>query len=472
MKMREWVKNRDEILKDRPASLIALRQVAIDLINTAIESSQPDLTLKENVSLNQNTLMLGSISIDLSKIRNLYVVGFGKASYTMARSIEEILDDRITEGIVSTKFGYGGKLKKIKVIEAGHPIPSEEGLKAAKEIVTIAKKSKRNDLIILLVSGGGSALAPLPPDTISLSDKQKINNLLLSSGANIEEINAVRKHISLIKGGRFAEIAYPARVIGLIVSDVVGDRLDTISSGPSVPDNTTFEDAFGVLKKYNIIDKVPSTVISHIRKGIKGDIPETPKKGSKYFSRVNNIILINNMTALKSIERKARSLGFNTLILSSEIEGESIEVGKVMAGIAKETVKSGFPIPTPCVIISGGETTVTLDHSSGMGGPNQECAVGFATKMPSYLNVVFTAIDSDGTDGPTNYAGGIVDTESKKIWINKNIALDKLINDHNTSSILKSSNDIIITGSTGTNVNDIRIIIMSKTQKERRGKYG
>lgn len=463
--MKEWIKNKKEILQERPVSLIGLRRVALDLINTAIESSQPDLALKENVSLNQNELMFGNISIDLSKVRNLYVVGFGKASYTMAKSIEEILNDRITKGIVSTKFGYGGKLKKIKVVEAGHPIPSEEGLKAAKEIVAIAKESKNNDLIILLVSGGGSALAPLPPDTISLSDKQKTSNLLLSSGANIEEINAVRKHISLIKGGRFAERAYPARVVSLIISDVVGDRLDTISSGPSVPDNTTFDDAFRVLKKYNIIDKVPSTVISHIKKGLNGNIPETPKEGSKCFLRVHNIILINNMTALKSIERKARSLGFNTLILSSEIEGESIEVGKVMAGIAKEAVKSGFPAKEPGVIISGGETTVTLNHSNGTGGPNQECAVGFAIMTPSKFNIVFASIDSDGTDGPTDYAGGIVDTRSKKIWINKNIDFDKLINDHNTSSILKSSHDIIITGSTGTNVNDIRIIITSKTQK-------
>jgi len=462
--MKEWIKNKSEILQDRPASLIGLRRVAIDLINTAIESSQPDLAVKENITLNKNNLIFGGISIDLSKIRNLYVVGFGKASYTMARSIEEILNERITEGIVSTKFGYGGKLKKIKVIEAGHPIPSTEGLKTTRKIVKIANRATEDDLIVLLVSGGGSALAPLPPGTISLLDKQKTSNLLLSSGANIEEINAVRKHISLIKGGRFAEMAYPARVIGLIVSDVVGDRLDTISSGPSVPDNTTFEDAFRVLKKYNIIDNVPSTVISHIKKGIKGSMPETPKEGSKYFSRVNNIILINNMTALKSIEKKARSLGFNTLILSSEIEGESIEVGKLMAGIAKEAVKSGFPIQEPGVIISGGETTVTLDHSSGMGGPNQECAVGFAIMTPTNFNIVFASIDSDGTDGPTDYAGGIVDTRSKKIWINKNIDLDKLINDHNTSSILKSSHDIIVTGPTGTNVNDIRIIIISKNQ--------
>ena len=266
----------------------------------------------------------------------------------------------------------------------------------------------------------------------------------------------------MIKGGRFAGMAYPARVVSLIISDVVGDRLDTISSGPSVPDNTTFEDAFRVLKKYNIMDDIPSTVISHIKKGMKGNIPETPKEGSNYFSRVSNIILINNMSALKSIEKEAKSRGFNTLILSSEIEGESIEVGKVMAGIAREVAKSDLPIQKPAVIISGGETTVTLDHSGGMGGPNQECAVGFAMMSPTDFDIVFASIDSDGTDGPTDYAGGIVDSSSRKIWINKNIDLDKLIKDHNTSSILKSSHDIVVTGPTGTNVNDIRIIIVSR----------
>ncbi len=463
--MTEWVKNKKELLRSRPTPLLKLRKTTIDLINTAIEKSQPDHTIRDNVAVKKNSLLIGSTSSNLNEIESVYVVGFGKASYTMAKVMEEILGDRIRYGVVSTKFGYGGKLKKIKVVEASHPIPSIEGLKAAQEITKVVKSATERDLILFLVSGGGSALAPFPPPgIISLSDKQKANSLLLASGASIEEINAVRKHISLIKGGRFAELSYPAKVISLIISDVVGDRLDTISSGPTVPDNTTFKDAYRVIEKYSLLDKMPHSVIEHIKEGFDGRIPDTPKEGNECFNNVQNIILLNNFSVLKAIETEAKSLGFNTMILSSEIEGESIDVGKVLSGISREVIKTGHPIKPPAVIISGGETTATLNDSTGCGGPNQECAVGFGMNTPIETELVFAAIDSDGTDGPTDFAGGIVDSMSREIWLKSGIDIDREINNHNTSEILKVSHDLIITGSTGTNVNDIRILLVSKTQ--------
>ena len=396
---------------------------------------------------------------DLKAFHKIVLVGTGKASSSMARAIEELFGDRMTKGVITTKYGHLLPLKQTQTIEAGHPIPDRKGYEGARKIQRLLKESGPNDLVIFLLSGGGSALLPFPADGIELKEKQEVTQLLLDSGADIKEINTVRKHISWMKGGWVAKWAYPSTVIALILSDVVGDQLDVIGSGPTVPDPSTFEVAWEILKKYGLLNEITPSIRKHLQSGREGKVEETPKPGEAAFEKVSNILIGSNILALREAKKEAESLGFNTLILSSSIEGETREASRFHTAVAKEVISSGNPIPRPACILSGGETTVTI-KGKGLGGRNQEFVLAGALEISGVEKVVLLSGGTDGTDGPTDASGALADhttvRRAKTMGLNPKAHLEN----NDAYPFFQKLGDLLITGPTHTNVMDVRIILV------------
>jgi hydroxypyruvate reductase len=370
----------------------------------------------------------------------------------MAQAVEKILGKRITSGLINVKHGHTVKLSRIEQNECGHPVPDESGVRGAQRIAAIARDATAKDLVICLISGGASALMPLPASPITLGEKQATTNLLLACGASIHEINAVRKHISAIKGGQLAALASPAKVISLILSDVIGDNLDVIGSGPTSPDASTFVMARGVFEKYGIWNKVPRAVRVRLDSGAAGEIPETPKA----LKNVENLIIGSNRIALDAAAEKAKELGFKPLILSSSIEGETREIAGMHAAIAREIRQSGRPLKPPVCIISGGETTVTI-RGKGKGGRNQEFALSAAVGIAGLKDVLIFSAGTDGTDGPTDAAGAQADGETLRRGPE---AVRRLAN-NDSYHFFEPLKDLIMTGPTGTNVMDVHLILVA-----------
>jgi len=393
--------------------------------------------------------------------RGIYIVGAGKATAPMAKAVEDIFGGRINKGIINVKYGFSERLKYTEVIEAAHPLPDENGVEGTKRIIDLLESLEENDLVFSLISGGGSALLPFPAGDVTLKEKQILTQLLLECGASIDEINVIRKHISLSKGGQMAKAAFPGQVINLMLSDVVGDRMDIIASGPFVPDPSTFSDAWNVLEKYELIKRSPKSILDYIKAGIEGKVPETPKPGDKVFNRVINHIVASNIIALRACKRKARSLGYNTIILSSMVEGETRDIARMHCAIAKEVIKTGNPIKVPACIISGGETTVTI-KGNGLGGRNQEFCLTSAIDISGMnANIVVLSGGTDGNDGPTDAAGGIVDPITIKRGEDKGMDARVYLLNNNSYPFLKGAGDLFITGPTKTNVMDIHIVLVS-----------
>ncbi|MEM2757519.1 MAG: glycerate kinase, partial [Sulfolobales archaeon] len=387
------------------------------------------------------------------------VLGLGKASASMALAIEELLGDLIIDGAVIIPKGLKPpNLGRIKILYGSHPVPDEDSINSTKELLKLCSQQDKETFIVL-ISGGGSALFELPIEPITLKDLKELTTQLLRCGADIKEINTVRKHISMVKGGRLAKLLYPSNVISLILSDVVGDPIEFIASGPTAPDPTTYDDAMSLLRRYGILDSLPISINDFITRGLNGEIPETPKPNDEVFSKVLNCIVASNYLSLKAMEDEARRLGYNTLILTSMMEGEAKDVGKFLAGIMKNIKFYDEPIKKPAAILVGGETTVTV-RGKGIGGRNQELALSVAISIAGLDEVVFASIGSDGIDGVSIAAGGIVDgetvSEGKKIGLNPYDVLSN--NDsYNYLSRLRSS---VLTGPTGTNVNDLAVALI------------
>jgi glycerate 2-kinase len=392
---------------------------------------------------------------DLDKYERIFVVGAGKAGGTMARAAEQFLSGRITAGCVNVKDGDSARTRLIELRPCGHPVPDERGLQGAKRIAEICQQAGEDDLVICLLSGGASALSPYPAPPITLAEKQETTRLLLASGATIHEINAVRKHISAIKGGQLARLAAPAHVLSLILSDVVGDNLDVIGSGPTAPDESTFESAFAVLEKYEMRDRVPIRVRERLRTGAQ----ETPKAGDPLFANVENIVVGSNQKSLEAAARAAKDMGYKTLILSSTIEGETKDVARMHAAIARQIRVHGQPLRPPVCVISGGETTVTMrDGNQGKGGRNQEFALAAAIDIAGLEDVLILSAGTDGTDGPTDAAGAMADGTS--VGRGSLSALEALEN-HDAYPFFAEAGDLVTTGSTGTNVMDLHLILVT-----------
>lgn len=440
-------------------SVEELKAKALEIFQAALQAVDPALAIRHYVRLDGNLLLAGGVSFDLSKIGRVYVVGAGKASAPMAAALEEILQDRISSGLVSVKYGYIANMKRVKLVEAGHPIPDQAGLEAAGAILDLVREAQEDDLVIVLISGGGSALLPLPVEGVSLEEKQELTRLLLSSGATIREINAVRKHLSRIKGGQLAKAAFPAKTLTLILSDIVGDPLEAIASGPTVPDPTTFAEALAVIEKYGIHDKAPASILHHLERGRRGEAPETPKPDDPAFQRVVNLIVGSNIQALLAARAKAEELGFHTLILSSSIEGEAREVAKVHGAIAREVRRTGNPLPPPACLLSGGETTVTV-KGKGVGGRNQEFVLAAAIEIEGLLSTIIFSAGTDGSDGPTDAAGAIASGET--VQRARALGLDPFyyLEENDSYCFFQQLGDLIITGPTNTNVMDLRLILV------------
>jgi glycerate 2-kinase len=437
-----------------------LRRDAGKIFSSGLQAVEPGAAVKKYCRLIGEQFAIGDRSYDLSRFENIIVIGAGKATAPMARALEEILGDRITGGTINVKYGHVADLNRIGLIEAGHPVPDENGVAGSKEMSTLAKNSGPNDLVLCLMSGGGSALLPLPSQGLSLKDKQEASRVLLACGANIHEINTIRKHMSTIKGGQLARAVYPATLAALILSDVVGDDLDVIASGPTVPDPSTFQKAMEIFEKYDILGKLPAAAVKHIEAGISGALSETPKTGDPVFERVQNIIIGSNFEAVTAASHEAERLGYHTLVLSSMIEGETKEVALVHGAIAREVEKTGHPVAPPACILSGGETTVMIT-GTGLGGRCQEFALAAAFDISGHDRIVILCGGTDGTDGPTDAAGAVADGRTIRRAEALGLNAREFLSNNDAYHFFKSLDDLLMTGPTNTNVMDLRILLIT-----------
>lgn len=422
-----------------------MRRQALHIFQAALKAADPCEAVLRHAQVKDGVLMAGRRRYRLDAFRNIYVIGAGKASAQMARAIERLLKSRISGGEINVKDGHGAPLKRIHIHECAHPVPDKRGVEGARRVAEMARNAGPDDLVICLISGGASALMPLPAPTLTLAEKQEITRSLLHCGANIHEMNCVRKHISGIKGGHLARLAYPATLLTLILSDVMGDDMDVIGSGPTFPDRSTCAEARAILEKYGL--------------GHRPYLEETPKPGDKIFAKTQNLIVGSNALAVDAAADAARRLGFHTLVLSTLVQGEAREVARVHSAIAKEIRWAHRPVKPPACVISGGETTVTV-RGNGRGGRNQEFALAAAIDIAGMPDTVILSGGTDGTDGPTDAAGAVADgstiARAQALGLNAEVFL----RNNDSYSYFEATGDLIKTGPTGTNVADIYLLLL------------
>lgn len=454
------IKNKQQLINNGRVQLAKkARALAINSLESALTAVDPNKLIKSKLSIKKSILYVNGLSFDLKKVKNIFVIGGGKASGSMAEVLEQLLGKRITNGSVNVPYGSKNKTEIIHLHEASHPIPDENSVNETCRMLEIVKNVHINDLVICLISGGGSSLMTLPRAKISILDIQKITKDLLKCGATVKEINTVRKHISEFKGGQLAERLYPATILNLVLSDVVGDPLASIASGPTVPDFTTFSDSIMVLKKHGLWTKAPLSIKAVLLDGKNALIPETPKADSLIFKKVFNVILGNNKCASLAAYNFLKSAGLNTLLLTSVLEGESKHVGTVLASIAHEFSLYDNSVQKPAGIVVGGETTVTVT-GKGIGGRNQEMVLAAALKLKGLKNVVVASLNTDGIDGPTNAAGAIADGYTLERSKERGCIPEVFLAENNSYKYFLKLDDLIFTGITGTNVNDVSVLVI------------
>ena len=436
-----------------------MRKHALQIFEAGLQAVDPVAAINHYVTVSDSVLSIGEQQFKLKDYDRILIIGAGKAVAPMAKTMEDHLGNRIAAGVIVTKDEHGLPLKKVKVCEASHPVPDARGVAGTEEILALVKKAGERDLIICLISGGGSALLIAPVEGISLAGKQEATRLLLACGATIHEFNTVRKHLSRVKGGRLAQKAYPATVTSLILSDVVGDDLDVIASGPTVPDSSTFHDAEQILKDYGIWDQLAANVRNHLEKGSAGQIADTPKPGDTAFKKCSQVLVGTNLQALEAAGKAAEHLGYRPLILSSKIEGEAREVAKFYTAIAKEVLSSSNPMETPVCVLAGGETTVTIS-GEGLGGRNQEFALAAAMAIDGVKNLVVLSGGTDGTDGPTDAAGAMADGATLARAREKNMDPKDFLRRNDSYRFFQKLDDLVMTGPTRTNVMDIYMLLV------------
>lgn len=437
------------------------RENALKIFREAVDAANPKKCVLDHMSRKGDVLTVDGMKYNLKDFGAVYAVAFGKAATSMADAVEEVLGERLTGGIVVSNSRPQNPYKRLGFYLSSHPVPDDRSLTATKEVVSILEKAGEKDLVIFLISGGGSALLALPSPGISLDDKRKATETLLRSGVDKYGLNAVRKHISQIKGGGLLKKALPARVITLILSNVVSDKLDAIASGPTVPDPTTFEDAWRVIEALDLEHKLPPQVVVHLEEGRSGNSPETLKEGEYDPKNVQTLIVGNNFKSLIAAEKKAEELGYNTLMLSSQISGEAREVAKVVSAIAFDVERFDIPVKKPSCIIFGGETTVTLQSTlgAGKGGRSTETALSFCMEIIGH-DIVGLFCDTDGIDGPIDAAGAVCDGQSRLQARTINVSAREHLAQNNSYDFFDKLGDLIITGPTGTNVMDIGIVLI------------
>ena len=431
-----------------------MRRDALAIFKAALKAADAGEAVRRHLRLTHSVLRAGSVRLRLSQFDRVYLVAVGKAAASMASAVEKILGSRLTGGIVVTKTGHVSQpLHRFEVFECSHPIPDEAGAKAALRVESLARELNARDLVIAAISGGASALLPAPLPPLTLASKQAATGILLRGGADIFELNGVRKHLSALKGGRFAALAYPATVVGLLLSDVIGDPLDVIGSGLTAPDGSTREDALQTLSKYDPRGKIPAAVRRAIEEG-----QETPKAGDAIFSHVHNVIVGSNRLALSAAATKAKSLGYRTLVLSSSMQGETREIARAHAHILREMILSGNPVRPPACLLAGGETAVTV-RGEGKGGRNQEFALAAAIELSGLADCLVLSAGTDGTDGPTDAAGAYADGDTVRRARQMGLDAANSLARNDSYHFFDALGDLIRTGPTGTNVMDIHLLL-------------
>lgn len=432
------------------------------VLSSALRAVDPYEAVRRALKVDGHILTAGARPYDLGAYRRVVAVGAGKAAYPMALALEEALGPRLDAGLLVTKDGHVppiNALRRLRIVPAGHPIPDERGAAVAVEIATLLHGLDEHDLVFCLISGGGSALLASPVEGISLDDLQRLTNLLLKSGADIQQINCLRKHLEMLKGGGLARLAAPASLVSLVLSDVVGDPLDAIASGPTVPDPTTFADAWAVLSTAGLVSEAPVGVVRRLQRGLRGEVEDTLKPGDPIFARVNDVIVASNYQAASAASTAAREAGFSTLLLTTSLQGEARAAGELLAAVARQIHTTGEPLHRPACLIVGGETTVTV-RGEGLGGRNQELALGAVQGLAGLPSTALVALATDGGDGPTNAAGAVVTGET--LGRARALSLDPVdfLRRNDAYHFFEPLGDLLVPGPTRTNVNDLAFVFM------------
>jgi glycerate 2-kinase len=427
------------------------REAAAAIWRAALAAGDVAPLLRRHLRVDAATLRAGALRLDLDGVREVIVLGAGKASAAMAVAVESILGARVGTGFVVVKDGYRLPTTRIEIAEAGHPVPDDRGLAASARLLELAASATADDLVVFLVSGGGSALTPAPAAPVTLAEKQAMTRLLLAAGATINELNAVRKHLSRFKGGLLARVAAPAPVLTLALSDVIGDPLDVIASGPTAPDPATYADALAVLERRGVLDRAPRSIVERLRGGAGGAISETPKPGDPVFERVTNLVVGNNALVVEAAAAEAQRLGFRPHVLTRALQGEAREV-------ARDLVARARALPPASALIAGGETTVTV-RGPGRGGRCQEFALASALALEADESLVVLAAGTDGTDGPTDAAGGLVDATTVAKGTAAGADGARALADNDAHAFLGAAGACVVSGPTNTNLLDLYLIL-------------
>jgi hydroxypyruvate reductase len=447
---------------------LRLRRAARDILAAGLDAADPARLVRRHLRLDDDALFVAGVKHRFREGRRLVLVAAGKAAATMARAAEDVLGDRLSVGLAVDSSEPREPLARTRLRVARHPLPDRRGLRAAAEVESLARGLGRDDLLLLLISGGASALLPAPVPGITLEDKASVTSSLLRAGATIGELNTVRKHLSRLKGGGLARAAWPARVVCLVLSDVVGDDLSTIASGPTVPDPTTYAEALEVLRHRHVLGAVPRSVRRHLEGGAAGRVPETPKPKDRAFRRVTTRIVGSNRWTVEAAAQEARKLGLRALTLTTFLEGEAREVARALVSVLRECVESGSPGETPVCLLAGGETTVTV-RGDGLGGRNQELVVAAAEALSLFpAHAVVASLATDGIDGVSGAAGGIVDQDTVRRAAGLGLAPAAVfLAASDSASFLAPLGDLIVTGPTGTNVVDLTILLAGDSKRGR-----
>lgn len=430
------------------------------ILAAALNAADPGQAVLAHVRRTGDHLWIGEADYNLSQIHRVWIIGAGKAGVPMLQAVNGLLGDKLEDGVIVVKEGYAGghsQVGPVRILQAGHPVPDIRSVQAAAETSRLLSESGEGDLVISLISGGGSALLVSPPVGVSLEDIQALTSSLLASGARIDEINTLRKHLDQFKGGQLARLASPARIAALVLSDVVGDPLESIASGPTVPDPTSYQQALDILQRYDLVRPAPPAVLDHLRKGCAGHIPETPKTGDQVFQNVQNVIVGSNRLAALAAIRAAQQEGLDARLLTTYLQGEAREAGRFLAAIARQVSATGDPVSIPGCLVVGGETTVTL-KGAGRGGRNQEIALSAVSPISGLVEILLVTLATDGGDGPTDAAGAVVTGETFSRAKQAGLDLQAALDQNNSYPFFDALGDLLKPGPTQTNVNDLVFI--------------
>jgi len=432
------------------------------ILQASLTAVDPAAAVQRTLQQDGDILAVGQRRYDLNSFQRVFVVGAGKAGAPMTQAVEAVLGERISDGLVVVKTDHSGPTERVRIVEASHPTPDAAGVAAGREILALAGDARSDDLVIALLSGGGSALLVSPAEGLTLADLQGLTASLLACGATINEMNCLRKHCSGVKGGQLARAVAPAALITLVLSDVIGSPLDVIASGPTVPDSSTWADAWALVEKYDLAEELPPAIVARLQAGLKGEIPDTPDASDPVFAHSQTVVVADNFLAAQAAKAAAEEEGYCSLLLTTFLDGDAAGAGRLLVALAKEVQTSGNPIPAPACLILGGETTVQLGSNPGTGGRNQEVALAAGVALQGSQGITVVSLATDGTDGPTDSAGAMADGGTAARGEAAGLSASEHLDRHDAYPYLVASQDLLRTGPTQTNVNDLLFVFVEE----------